>query len=136
MGLMTNLQQLNLEDNGLSGYVPDELFNMSSLTHLNLAWQYTNGQNCTSSNGNLVMFPTISNFGGLEGSILEKIKSLRHLREIIIENNYFSGEITPGIKNLKQLGKGLIILPSNFRLYSSDKSVSMNLTNMLLNRNT
>jgi hypothetical protein len=93
MGSMVNLQQLNLEDNGMSGTIPDELFNMSSLTHLNLGQQY-NWRNCTSSLGK-----------GLEGALLENISPLRHLKEIVIGGNYFSGEISPGIKNLKQLGE-------------------------------
>jgi hypothetical protein len=100
MGSMTNLQQLDFEENGLGGYVPDELFNMSSLTHLNLAWQTE--RNCNSSSGELVSIYT----DGLEGyNMLEKILSLRHLKEVFIEGNWFSGEIPPQIKNMKQLGE-------------------------------
>lgn len=109
MGWMTNLQQLNLEDNGLSGYVPDELYNMSSLTHLNLAWQCGNQRTCTSSNGELIDLYHDSSGdvkAGLEGEILRKLGSLRHLKEILVSGNYFSGEISSDIKNLKQLGKG------------------------------
>lgn len=110
MGWMTNLQQLNLEYNGLSGYLPDEFFNMSSLTRLNLSWQGGNERNCTSSKGELIELQynlrDDVNYG-LEGEILKKIGSLRHLKEILVEGNYFSGEITPDIKNLKQLGKGI-----------------------------
>jgi hypothetical protein len=111
IGLLTNIQKLNLEDNGINGYVPDELFNMSSLTHLNLAWQYGNERNCTTSKGDLVeLFLTSTGKynEGLEGTILEKINLLRHLKEIHVEGNYFSGTISPEIKNLKQLGEQII----------------------------
>jgi hypothetical protein len=108
MGLMTNLQQLNLEDNGLNGDVPDEFYNMSSLTHLNLAVQSVNWRHCTSSEGEKI-YLNISSRGetiwGLEGEILQKIGSLRHLKEIRVNENYFSGKIAPDIKNLKQLGE-------------------------------
>ena len=106
-GMMSNLQQLYLHDNGLNGFVPDELSSMSSLTHLNLALQSENERSCASSSGDLVYLNMSSgelNYG-LEGKIFEQIKSLRHLREVNIEDNYFSGQIIPDIKNLKQLGK-------------------------------
>eukprot|EP00804_Cyclotella_cryptica_P003742 CCRYP_008909-RA/>CCRYP_008909-RA protein AED:0.31 eAED:0.06 QI:0/1/0.6/1/1/1/5/0/1068 len=106
MGCMSNLQQLNLEYNGLSGYVPDEFFNMSSLTHVHLAGQSGNEWNCTSSSGELIQlyYNLSGDFNsGLEGDILEKIGNLRHLKEILVDDNYFSGSITPDIKNLKQL---------------------------------
>jgi hypothetical protein len=105
---MTNLQQLNVEDNGMSGYVPDEFFDMSSLTHLSLGYQGKNWRNCTSSTGSFIDLYTNSageTNSGLEGLMLDKIKSMRHLKEVVIEGNYFSGEIDPGIKNLKHLGQ-------------------------------
>ena len=107
LGMMTNLQQLYIQDNGLNGFVPDELSSMSSLTHLNLAWQSENSRSCISSSGDLVYLNTSSGelSYGLEGKVFEMIKSLRHLREVNIEDNYFSGQITPDIKNLKQLGE-------------------------------
>ena len=106
-GLMTNLQQLYLQFNGLSGFVPDELSSMTSLTHLDLAWQREYEYNCTSRSGDLIHLK-ISSDGlvhRLKGRIFEIIKSLRHLREVNILGNNFSGQITPGIKNLKQLGE-------------------------------
>jgi hypothetical protein len=108
IGLLTNIQKLNLEDNGINGFVPDELFNMSSLTHLNLAWQYENERNCTTSKGDVLeLFITSTGKPneGLEGKVLEKIYRLRHLKEILVEDNYFSGTISPEIKNLKHLGE-------------------------------
>ncbi|KAL7505227.1 hypothetical protein ACHAXN_002717 [Cyclotella atomus] len=105
-GSMTNLQKLNLEDNGLEGYLPEEFYSMSSLTHLNLASQGENDRNCTSSIGSVVDLYTNStgeSNSGLEGALLQKIGFLRHLKEIRVEENYFSGEITSSIKNLKQL---------------------------------
>ncbi|KAL3790445.1 hypothetical protein ACHAWO_007135 [Cyclotella atomus] len=81
-GSMTNLQKLNIQDNSLGGYLPEEFYSMSSLTHLNLAWQGKNERYCTSSGGDFVdLFVTSdgeTNYG-LEGELLQKIGSLRHL---------------------------------------------------------
>jgi hypothetical protein len=104
---MANLEKLNLEDNGLGGYVPDELFNLTSLTHLNLAHQYENPRNCTLGSDSVALSLEDRSYG-LEGMIFEKIYRLRHLKKILAENNYFSGTISPEIKNLKQLGEHIV----------------------------
>jgi hypothetical protein len=105
---MMKLQELNLEENGLGGYLPQEFYSMASLTHLNLASQYENQRSCISSSGNLVKLAVTSdgkpNYG-LEGAILNKIGSLRNLTEINVDMNYFSGQIPSTIRVLKQLGE-------------------------------
>eukprot|EP00970_Alexandrium_tamarense_P015149 scaffold4733_cov170-Alexandrium_tamarense.AAC.63 len=112
IGNMSNLQQLNLEYNGMSGFVPDELFEVSSLVQLNLGWQYANDWNCTASDGSVVSTsyaqgnPENGENLGLEGEILgAKIGHLKYLKEITVNDNYFSGGIASEIGNLKQLGE-------------------------------
>ena len=102
-GFLANLQELNLANNGLNDFLSYDFFDMSSITHLNLANQSENPRSCISSSGDRVELFNRSD--GLECPFLQNISSLQYLKEISIQNNFFSGEISPDIKNLKQLGE-------------------------------
>ena len=100
IGTLSNLQQLELSQNGLSGFIPDELFEASSLSKLDLGYQAWNDWNCTRSNGDVVSAghskgdPENDINYGLEGEILgNQTGKLKYLKEIAVNDNYFSGEI-------------------------------------------
>lgn len=114
MGLLANVYHVDLSHNGLSGFVPDEFFNLSSLSTIDLGCQKYGGRycheiNCTSSDGS-VIDPQMKDSGtvykiGLEGTFFEKIGLLKALKQIIVMGNSFSGSISPEIQNLENLGK-------------------------------
>lgn len=94
------MTQLELERNGLSGLFSDELLRCTNLEILNVGYQVYNPWNCTKSDGTDI---TIAfSMGdeenemnlGLEGEILGPlIGNLLYLKELSINDNYFSGEI-------------------------------------------
>lgn len=103
-------KSLILALNRLSGYVPDELFNLSSLAQIELSWQSENlpdsvHRKCLLRNGRPGNPSYNDDSLGLEGALLETIGSLQQLKKIDICGNYFSGGITSEIKNLEQLGE-------------------------------
>ena len=109
--MLSNLQQLELKFNALSGTKPDEIFNLTSLVKLDLAEQVWNDWNCTCSNGTVVNTywihadPEEGENYGLECEILgTKIGQMKYLRNLDVTNNYFSGNIASEIGILKQLG--------------------------------
>jgi hypothetical protein len=114
---LTNLQYLDLAFNGLSGTV----FELSSsLEHLDLSWQSNNYINCTASDGRV--YEPLYQMGdpdddynyGLEGKFLEQVGRLENLQYINLDQNSFDGTISPGIGNLKQLGKSCMTYSSLF----------------------
>jgi len=97
---------LDLKDNGLSGYIPDELFNLTKLVKLNLSYNANGGDNCTRFDGTEEEIPISF---GLEGMILDSnIGRLEYLQDIDLTDNYFSGSISPEIGKLKQLGRMVV----------------------------
>jgi hypothetical protein len=116
---MTKLQHLNLDSNGLAGTIPDDLFKLSSLTYLNLARQSRNTRICTSSDGDhfeIFYDSDGEKHMGLAGRFFDSIKSLENLRWLVLNWNALTGELTPAIKNLKQLGKSVTCLDNEARL--------------------
>jgi hypothetical protein len=51
---------------------------------------------------------------GLEGKFLEQVGRLENLQYINLDQNSFDGTISPGIGNLKQLGKSCMTYSSLF----------------------
>ena len=107
IGKLTSLQSLvDLSHNGLSGYIPDEIFELSSLVKLDVGNQFLsisslvkledfgypggNEWKCTRSDGTVAY---MGDSDGLQGQILgsKSIKKLRYLNEISISGNSFSG---------------------------------------------
>ena len=110
LGIMENLEQLDLSYNGLSGTFPTDTSKLN-LVKLNLAEQYYNDHSCTSSDGTIIN--TMYSHGiesngqnmGITGSILgPQIGNMMSLEEIVIQGNFFSGSISSEIGSLKQLG--------------------------------
>jgi hypothetical protein len=112
MGLLSNLKHLDVQVNGLSGFVAREFYDLSNLTYLDLSWQSNNYYlNCTTSDGSFVDplyqlgHPDNDYNIGLQGKILEEIGHLRNLVHIDLNQNSFEGSISPSIKDVEQLGK-------------------------------
>ena len=85
IGNLTSLDYLNLEGNNLSGPIPPEIGNLTSLDYLNLE-----GNN-------------------LSGPIPSEIGNLANLRELILDHNALTGSIPSEIGNLIDLvGLGLM----------------------------
>lgn len=116
------LKSLILALNRLSGYVPDELFNLPSLAQIELSWQSEElpdsvHRKCLLRNGRTGNPSYNDDSLGLEGALLETIGSLQQLKKIDIRGNYFSGGITSEIKNLEQLGeRQRTVMTVNFQL--------------------
>lgn len=114
MGLLSNLYYVDLSYNGLTGSVPDEFFNLSSLSTITLDCQkysgyYCDKTNCTSSDGSVIDLEmkdsrTVNKIG-LEGNFFENIGLLKALKRVTVLGNSFSGSISPEIRNLENLGK-------------------------------
>lgn len=91
IGQLTYLTNLDLKDNGLSGYVPTELFNLTNLVKLDLSYNVNYDGNCTRFDGTEKDIPISF---GLEGMILDSnIGRLENLQDIDLTDNYFSGSI-------------------------------------------
>jgi hypothetical protein len=112
IGLLSDLKHLDISLNGLSGFVADEFYNLSSLKYLDLSWQSNNYYvNCTTSDGSVV--EPLYQLGdpdndyniGLRGKFLEEIGRLRNLVHINLDQNSFEGSILPYIEDVEQLGK-------------------------------
>ena len=123
------LQDLDLALNRLSGFIPDEFYNLSSLVRVDFNSQ---GQadttvqpirdkdayrSCRLSNG-AVGNPHYNDDNlGLEGAFLENVWRLQGLREIVLNENYFSGTIASEIGNIKRLGENSVSSVCNFFLF-------------------
>ncbi len=79
LGNLSSLAELALHTNQLKGNIPSELGNLSNLTELVL---YTNQ---------------------LEGNIPAELGKLFNLKELILNNNYLTGSIPPELGNLSNL---------------------------------
>lgn len=92
------LKYLGLAENGFSGFIPETLFNLTSVEYVFLSFQNGNRWNCTRSRGGIVDIyyshgdQTEGANLGLQGKILgDKISNLSSLRTISITKNQFSG---------------------------------------------
>jgi len=105
------LKYLGLAENAFSGFIPETLFNLTSVEYVFLSFQNGNRWNCTRSRGGIVdIYYSHGDQAqganlGLQGKILgDKISNLSSLRTISITKNQFSGTISTDISSLKQLG--------------------------------
>ncbi|KAL7150212.1 hypothetical protein ABFS83_05G095500 [Erythranthe nasuta] len=81
--------------NGITGEIPQEVGNLTSLTMLNLENNHLTGE-IPASLGSLKRLSfLILNENNLSGSIPESLSSLSNLSEIQLANNRLSGEIPP-----------------------------------------
>jgi len=98
MGQLSTLTYLRLQENALSGTVPDSIFGLSALEILYLQYQYNNDWACTRSSGEVVNIyfsegdATNGMNLGLIGKILDdNLANLTSLRDIRVGYNQFSG---------------------------------------------
>ncbi len=80
--------------------IPNDLFEISSLMQINVAYQYWNIHNCTRSDGTMAEMqyargdPRNDYNDGLKGEIFgDNIAKLPNLMQIRVDDNSFDGEI-------------------------------------------
>lgn len=96
-----NLTEIDISWNYLVGLVPDELYELKSLAHLNLAGNRDEGS-CNRTGKD----PLYVSSRGLEGNILgPSIGNLTKLKELHIYTNSFNDSISSEIGRLNQLGE-------------------------------
>ena len=99
----TGLTEFDVSWNYLSGVVPSELYDLESLTQLNLEGNYQEG-NCSRYDGTDIDLLS----DGLEGNILGPgIGKLNKLESLKLSQNNFRGPISSRISNLNRLSECL-----------------------------
>ncbi|XP_058194283.1 probable LRR receptor-like serine/threonine-protein kinase RFK1 [Rhododendron vialii] len=99
------LSSISVLANRLSGEIPKELGNFSSLTFLNLEANQFSGS-VPSELGKLVNLNTlVLSSNQLSGELPTSLAGLRNLTDFRINDNNFSGAIPNFIQNWKQLGR-------------------------------
>lgn len=99
-----DLEELFVQDNGLKGLVPVGVFNMSSLTTLNLFRNSLNGiipDNICQNLPNLQELNLADN--QFEGPLPSNLEQCKKLIELRLGDNNFSGSIPRNIGNLTQI---------------------------------
>ena len=98
-----NLLTINLSSNSLYGTIPDQIGNISKLTHLDLAFNHISGR-ITSSIGNLSKLSYLRlNVNKLSGRILSEILQLTSLQTLSCSHNFLSGSIPQEIGTMSSL---------------------------------
>ncbi|WP_354636243.1 Calx-beta domain-containing protein [Planktothricoides raciborskii] len=103
LGNLSSLQELYLYNNNLSGSIPPELGNLSSLKYLSL---YNNNLSGSISPelGNLSSLQELGLFeNNLSGSIPPELGNLSSLKYLSLGGNNLSGSIPPELGNLSSL---------------------------------
>jgi hypothetical protein len=89
--------------NGLSGYIPPSISNLSKLQQLGLGYNQLSG-NIPSSVGNLVDLQVLDvSYNQLSGGIPTSVTNLTNLTNLILYHNQLSGNIPSSIGNLIKL---------------------------------
>ena len=97
------VSSLTLNSNGLSGSIPAELENLSSLQRLNL-WDNELSGEIPSSLGNLTSLQQLNLWDNeLSGEIPTELGNLSSLQRLNLWNNNLSGEIPSSLGNLTSL---------------------------------
>ena len=92
-----------LDNNNLTGVIPEEICTLSSLVYLNLCWNNISG--CIPNNINrLTELQTLDlSYNKISGQIPECIGELSNLEGLALYSNLIGGEIPYSIGNLKNL---------------------------------
>ncbi len=99
----TNVTNLTLDLNKLSGSIPPELGNLSSLTDLSLALNQLSGS-IPPELGSLSSLMTLDlYYSQLSGSIPPELGRLSNLQRLYLQGNQLSGSIPPELGNLSSL---------------------------------
>ena len=103
IGNLTSLQVLDLPHNRLSGQVPTEMAHLTEIRHLSL-WQNNMSGPFPKEVLNMPNLEFLSlGFNGFTGDIPPELGQLRHLLKLEIPSNQFSGTIPPELGNLSNL---------------------------------
>ena len=103
LGDLTSLTELILSFNGLTGPIPPELGNLTRLTDLNLGFNGLTGP-IPPELGNLTrLTDLILGYNGLTGPIPPELGNLTRLRELTLSDNGLTGPIPPELGNLTSL---------------------------------
>jgi Leucine-rich repeat (LRR) protein len=109
--LSTSLIQLNVNDNTISGSIPDDISNLKNLQYLDLSKNSFTGS-LPSSLGSLKNLAFLYVFdNNMSGSVPSAIGNLTELNYMNLESNSFSGRIPSTLGNLGMLE--LLVLSSN-----------------------
>ncbi|KAG7343128.1 two component regulator [Nitzschia inconspicua] len=102
IGLATNLEILQLGGNGFDGLIPEELYQLTLLTHLDLF-------ECAFSGPISTSIAKLSNLNSLDlsvnrflGSLPEELYTLTQLTTLLLFSNLFTGNISPEIGNMSE----------------------------------
>ena len=103
LGNLTSLTELGFYNNELSGEIPTELGNLTSLTELDLALNNLSGE-IPAELGNLTALTELILTGNeLSGEIPAELGNLTSLTELYLHNNELSGEIPTELGSLTSL---------------------------------
>ena len=103
LGNLSSLEFLVLADNNLSGEIPPELGNLSNLKSLSL-WSNNLSGKIPPELGNLSNLKSLSlNHSDLSGGIPPEFGNLSKLESLFLQANNLSGEIPPELGNLSNL---------------------------------
>ena len=95
--------ELNLNDNGLTGPIPPELGDLTSLTFLNLGFNGLTGP-IPPELGDLTSLTFLNlGFNGLTGPIPSELGNLTRLKQLFLYWNDLTGPIPPELSNLTSL---------------------------------
>ena len=103
LGNLTSLIQLNFFNNSLTGTIPAELGNLTNLTYLGLAGNQLSGS-IPSTLGNLTSLNYLRLYiNALTGSIPAELGDLTNLIELSLGHNQLSGSIPSALGSLSNL---------------------------------
>jgi Leucine-rich repeat (LRR) protein len=103
LGNLTSLKKLNLHSNQLSGSIPPELGGLTKLTYLALSWNGLTGA-IPLALSNLTNLQELLLYGnGLTGSIPPELSELTNLTGLYLGANFLSGSIPPELGTLSNL---------------------------------
>eukprot|EP00550_Attheya_septentrionalis_P003695 CAMPEP_0198281950 /NCGR_PEP_ID=MMETSP1449-20131203/1822_1 /TAXON_ID=420275 /ORGANISM="Attheya septentrionalis, Strain CCMP2084" /LENGTH=1086 /DNA_ID=CAMNT_0043977979 /DNA_START=196 /DNA_END=3456 /DNA_ORIENTATION=- len=105
IGLLTDIEILQMAENSLSGFIPNEIGNLLKLSYLDLQTNALSGSipDEVGYMEKLTEFNFCSN--KLTGSIPNSLFNLSGLKTLEVCNNQMSGTIAPGFENMKFLTK-------------------------------
>ena len=103
LGNLSSLRELSLQRNSLSGPIPGELGSLSQLTELHLHENSLTGE-IPVELGDLLQLTELSLLGNsLSGAIPVELGNLAQLQRLYLHSNSFTGEIPSTLGNLSQL---------------------------------
>ncbi|GAU24273.1 hypothetical protein TSUD_48610 [Trifolium subterraneum] len=119
LGLIQNLNHIDLSNNFLNGSLPNSIFNSSQLQYLSLSNNVISGKlpELIGLSTNLQILNLSDN--AFVGSIPKNLTSLKNLTVVSLKSNYFSGQIPNGFNTVEilDLSSNLLneSLPNNFQ---------------------